>query len=313
MEERAMTDAFDPLGIVAGLVAHGVTYVLVGALAAQKQGAAVQADQVDICVPGDQANLVRLALALEQLRARQIVSESQDEHRASFDTQIGRLDLIEDSLSFAALDAKASNMNIGRGVVAHVASLEDLARSDTGSVDVAAATAMLVALAEAPEAERPVGKRAHKFSMPARAPKPEKAPKPVKVEKAPKAENAPKAEKAPKPEKAEKAPKPPKQAKGDRLRLVDRVLEKLESVDSFLNRRQLGKAIGGGQEVAVIARRLAVRHQRACPAARTGAALKSFRPCIASFRTIAGLFSLLGAHEVRVWPPGSSQVESRFR
>jgi hypothetical protein len=42
--------------------------------------------------------------------------------------------------------------------------------------------------------------------------------------------------------------------------------------------------------------------QRPCPAARTGAALKSFRPCIASSGTVAGLFSLLGAHEVRVWP-----------
>jgi hypothetical protein len=39
------------------------------------------------------------------------------------------------------------------------------------------------------------------------------------------------------------------------------------------------------------------------PAARTGAALKSFHPCIASSGTIAGSFSLLGAHEVRVWPP----------
>jgi outer membrane biosynthesis protein TonB len=135
--------------------------------------------------------------------------------------------------------------------VAHVASLEDLARSDTGSVDVAAATAMLVALAEAPEAEQPVGKRAHKFSMPARAPKPvkapkaEKAPKPVKAEKAPKAENAPKGEKAPKPE---KALKPPKQAKGDRLRLVDRVLEKLESVDSFLTDVNAGKRSVGGKK-----------------------------------------------------------------
>jgi len=30
---------------------------------------------------------------------------------------------------------------------------------------------------------------------------------------------------------------------------------------------------------------------------------ETFRPCIASPGTIEGLFSLLGAHEVRVWPP----------
>ena len=134
-----MSEGFDPLGIVAGLIAHGVSYVLVGELAAEVRGAPMEADRVDICVPGDQENLARLALALEQLGARQRVLESAGDNQASFDTQMGRLDCFESTSEFASLDTSASNVNLGRGVVARVASLDDLARSKKASADLSGA------------------------------------------------------------------------------------------------------------------------------------------------------------------------------
>jgi hypothetical protein len=151
-----MSEGFDPLGIVAGLIAHGVSYVLVGELAAQERGAGMEADRVDICVPGDQENLARLALALDQLEAHQRASGSEGDHQASFDTLMGRLDCLESTSEFESLDANASKINIGRGVVAHVASLEDLARSKRASADLSGA-ARLTAFAEvsAPSEARP--------------------------------------------------------------------------------------------------------------------------------------------------------------
>jgi hypothetical protein len=150
-----MSEGFDPLGIVAGLVAHGVSYVLVGELAAEVQGAPMEADRVEICLPGDQENLARLALALEQLGARQRTTESDDDNRASFDSQMGRFDCIESTTEFESLSASASNINLGRGVVARVASLDDLARSKKASADLsgAARLAAFVDVSEEPGEE----------------------------------------------------------------------------------------------------------------------------------------------------------------
>ena len=142
-----MPEGFDPLGVVAGLIAHGVSYVMVGELAAEAQGAPMDADRVEICLPGDQDNLARLALALEQLGARQISPESDGDNQASFDSSMGRLDCVESSSEFASLDANASNVNLGRGVVARVASLDDLARSKRETADLPGA-ARLAAFVE---------------------------------------------------------------------------------------------------------------------------------------------------------------------
>lgn len=150
-----MSEGFDPLGIVAGLVAHGVSYVLVGELAAEVQGAPMDADRVEICLPGDQENLARLALALEQLGARQRATESAGDNQVSFDSQMGRFDCIESTTEFESLSASASNINLGRGVVARVASLDDLARSKKASADLsgAARLAAFVDVSEAPGEE----------------------------------------------------------------------------------------------------------------------------------------------------------------
>lgn len=134
-----MPEGFDPLRILAGLRSHGVSYVLVGELGAAVRGAAMEAESVDICFPGDRDNLARLALALQHLGARPSLASSQDDHRASFDTSFGHLACLESDADFASLDANASDVDVGHGVVTRVASLDDLARSKRASDDLPSA------------------------------------------------------------------------------------------------------------------------------------------------------------------------------
>jgi hypothetical protein len=131
-----MSEAFDPLRILAGLRAHGVTYVLVGGLGAAVRGAQADADGVDICLPSETENLARLALTLQQLGAQLNAPENtDDEHRVAFETPFGRLSCHESDSEFALLQVGASDVNVGRGVLTRVASLEDLARSKLTSAD----------------------------------------------------------------------------------------------------------------------------------------------------------------------------------
>jgi hypothetical protein len=91
-----------------------------------------------------------LSLALQQLVAEQRPPTSEADHQVSFDTPFGRLDIIESDEEFAALNANATDVNVGRGVVTRVASLDDLARLKRGSADLQGAV-RLAALAAAPE------------------------------------------------------------------------------------------------------------------------------------------------------------------
>lgn len=145
-----MAEVFEPMRILAGLRSHGVSYVLVGGLGAAVHGASLDTDDVDICLPGDTENLARLSLALQQLVAEQRPATSEADHQVSFDTPFGRLDCIENDGEFAALNANAIDVNVGRGVVTRVASLDDLARLKRGSADLQGAV-RLAALAAAPE------------------------------------------------------------------------------------------------------------------------------------------------------------------
>ena len=131
-----MSEPFDPLRILAGLRAHGVTYVLIGGLGAAVREAQVDADSVDICVPNDTENLARLALTLQQLGAQlNAPTGSDDEHQVTFQTPYGRLSCLESDTEFALLEVGASDVEVGRGVVTRVASLADLARSKRTSAD----------------------------------------------------------------------------------------------------------------------------------------------------------------------------------
>jgi hypothetical protein len=101
-------------------------------------------------LPGDTENLARVSLALQQLVAEQRPPSSDQDHQVSFDTPFGRLDIIESDQEFAILNANATDVNVGRGVVTRVASLDDLARLKRGSADLEGAV-RLAALAEPPD------------------------------------------------------------------------------------------------------------------------------------------------------------------
>jgi hypothetical protein len=130
-----LVQGFEPLRILAGLRSHGVSYVLVGGLGAAVRGGPVDTDDVDIVLPNDPQNLPRLALSLQQLGAQLDAPASASEDRVSYDTSYGRLDCLELPSEFASLDANSEEMEVGNGVTAHVASLDDLARLKRTSPD----------------------------------------------------------------------------------------------------------------------------------------------------------------------------------
>ncbi len=130
-----LEQGFEPLRILAGLRSHGVSYVLVGGLGAAVRGGPVDTDDVDIVLPNDPQNLPRLALSLQQLGAQLDSPASASDDRVSYDTSYGRLDCLELPSEFASLDANAEAMEVGNGVTARVASLEDLARLKRKSPD----------------------------------------------------------------------------------------------------------------------------------------------------------------------------------
>jgi hypothetical protein len=128
---------FDPLRIAAALRSHGVSYVLVGDIAAAAHGAPVETDETDILVPEDDANLDRLGLALLELGAQPV--DAGDQHHSSFDTLAGRLNLIETAAAFEHVWADAVDLDLGRGVNARVASLETMSRLRLESGDLVGA------------------------------------------------------------------------------------------------------------------------------------------------------------------------------
>ena len=140
-----MTQPFEPLRMLAGLRAHGVEYVLVGGLASAAHGSRITMDDVDIAIPpNDDLNLASLGLALRQLGAEPIGELAA--HRSSYETSAGRLDIIELGEAYEGLEARASDEDLGNGIVARVASAADLMELKRDSGDLAAA-AHLAALA----------------------------------------------------------------------------------------------------------------------------------------------------------------------
>ena len=133
-------EAPDPIRILAGMRAHDVRYILVGGLAAAAHGSPVETDEVEVIISGDQDNLEHLAFVLDDLEAKpRIVT---DDHHMSFQTVAGALDCAEVPMGivgFADLYARATELDVGQGVVVRVASLEDLAELKRASGDLSAA------------------------------------------------------------------------------------------------------------------------------------------------------------------------------
>jgi hypothetical protein len=148
-------DGFDPFRILASLRAHGVRAVVVGGLAASAYGSPVATDDVDVCLAGDEENLQRLGLALADLGGTMVSDLSQGSQRASFVTVAGRLDCIETD-RYDELEARAAQVELGRGVVARIASVEDLAELKRAAGDLRGAAHVASLLPEVDVRERVV-------------------------------------------------------------------------------------------------------------------------------------------------------------
>jgi hypothetical protein len=136
--ESPVQTTFDPLRIVAALRSHGVSYVLVGGLAAAAWGSPNETDDIDICLTAHEGNLERLGLALMDLGAVRR-NEGGGEHRVSFRTNAGQLDVFELTGGYADIHGRSSQVDLGRGLLVHVASVDDLVRLKRASGDLAGA------------------------------------------------------------------------------------------------------------------------------------------------------------------------------
>ena len=137
-------DQTDPLRVAAAFRSHGVDFVLAGGVATAAHGAPmIELDDIDVLLPADDDNVTRVGLALLELGAHAL--ETEEEHRTTFSTTAGKLDLIEVPDGYEELAERAVRTDLGRGVVAPVASVEDLARlkRDAGQlIDAARLTTM---------------------------------------------------------------------------------------------------------------------------------------------------------------------------
>src|SRR5437879_10987684 len=157
-------EPFDPIRILAGLRSHGVNYVLIGGLAAAAHGSPVETDDVDVCLASDDQNLDRFGLALLDLGANPVPDDGGDDDRVSFMTGAGRLDCLELGGRYSELAWNAKDIDLGRGVVAHVADLKDPAELKRSSGALSGA-AHLGSLLDAP-IHAGVGERGEHLSGP---------------------------------------------------------------------------------------------------------------------------------------------------
>lgn len=136
--------AFRPEEIFRCLNMHGVSYVLIGGLAATLHGSALRTGDVDICPGRDTANLKRLAAALKDLEARIRAPDSPGGLRFACDAQFlsrvetcnlttlfGDFDISfqpSGTTGFKDLKRHAVEFDLG-GLIAPTASLDDVIRS----------------------------------------------------------------------------------------------------------------------------------------------------------------------------------------
>ena len=132
--------AFDPIRAARTLQKHGVRYVLIGGFAGRLWGSPTLTNDLDLCYARDRSNLVRLAAALKELKARlrDVASDvpllldartlEAGDH-FTLETRAGNLDILGLPAGvggFDSLQRAASEMEIARGLSVPVASLEDL-------------------------------------------------------------------------------------------------------------------------------------------------------------------------------------------
>lgn len=135
---------FDPETILRTLDGHGVRFVVVGGMAGNFRGTSDITNDLDICYARDMENLERLAAALQQLDARLrgpgvpddapfVIDALSLRHgdTFTFSTSAGAFDILgtpSGTTGFDDLDAGATSIDLGGGLVVRVTSLDDLMR-----------------------------------------------------------------------------------------------------------------------------------------------------------------------------------------
>jgi hypothetical protein len=135
---------FDPDAILRTLDEHAVRFVVVGGLAGNLRGTADVTNDLDVCYARDAENLERLAVALRELDAHVRGPGVPDDvpfvldalslrhgDTFTFSTSAGAFDILatpSGTTGFEDLDAGATSIDLGRGLVVRVASLDDLMR-----------------------------------------------------------------------------------------------------------------------------------------------------------------------------------------
>ena len=150
-----MTQPTDPLRMLAALRSHGVRHVVVGGAARAAMGGPLDIDDVDVCIASDPENLERLGRALQQLGAE--AAGAPDEHRITYTTSAGRLDVIEPGDGFEDLWERAQATSLGNCVSVRIAAAGDEAELKRLSGDLVGA----VRLASSAELSEPVTAGGH--------------------------------------------------------------------------------------------------------------------------------------------------------
>jgi hypothetical protein len=150
----AVRDGFDPERIVEVLERHAVARIVVGGYAAQLHGATRLTTDLDLVADFDRENLRRLAAAMRELNARARVEGCVDPatieaskslvHEdflagieiSTWDTDAGPLDVLRNIPDATGVDQRYEQLveravvfRDDRGLVVHVASLDDIVAS----------------------------------------------------------------------------------------------------------------------------------------------------------------------------------------
>jgi hypothetical protein len=134
-----MEKVFEPLRIIAGLRARGVSFVLTGDIAAMTHGADLVPDRVEICVDQDSHIIERMRDVLMPLGGER-TDEREDEDRAEYRTSAGDLECIAlTAESFGRIRAEGTDVSLGNGVVVRVAAPADLSIARIASGDLVGA------------------------------------------------------------------------------------------------------------------------------------------------------------------------------
>ena len=127
---------FDPLGLLATLDRHRVTYIVVGAFGRVVQGAEELTRGVDIVPSTKPENLRRLEAALADLDARRadgrdLELDQANDQVVELSTASGELKIVPEPAGTRGYDdlrRAATREPLGRGLRPSVASVDDLAR-----------------------------------------------------------------------------------------------------------------------------------------------------------------------------------------